>query len=201
METKSRMNENRCPQCNLLNLPAAAECLKCRTPLLARLSTTFSEQKTADFPNVKEDFRETKTAEYVNASADFPPPASFHSQILPQSKTGSRTYFWYRMLCSITVVSGAVWAIIGLIAVIGSFNQTGKEAADAFTGGVFMLFSGGIPALLFLLGVIFPPRPWSWIFGILLLVLALLSCVFAPFAVALLIFWMKRETQIYFGRG
>lgn len=199
------MNQNRCPQCDLLNLPSAARCLQCNTPLSIS-PKTFSEQKTAEFVQPENSFTQAKTAEYSKTTSNYSQSTPFNtninSQILPASKTGSRTYFWYRMLCSAVVVSGIVWAIIGLLAIIGSYDQTdGKEGADAFVGGVFMVMSGGIPALLFLLGVLFPPRSWSWIFGIFLLVLALLSCFLSPFAIVLLIFWMKPETQTFFGRN
>ncbi len=196
------MNENRCPQCELLNLPSAARCLQCNA-LLSRYPMSFSEQKTSEFPNTAENFGGTKTVENAKTTANYSQPNYFdsHNQLSSASKTGSRTYFWYRMLCSVIIVSGIFWAIIGVLAILGSFNQTGKEASDAFTGGLFMLLSGGIPAIISLLGVIFPPRSWSWIFGILVLVLAVFSCVFSPFAIALLIFWMKPETQSYFGRN
>ena len=198
------MNQNRCPQCDLLNLPSAAVCLQCNTPL-SIFPKTFSEQKTAEFVQPENSFTQAKTAEYSKTTSNYsnstPFNTNINSQILPPSKTGSRTYFWYRMLCSVIIVSGIFWASIGGLAIIGSFDETGREASDAFTGGVFFLLSGGIPALLFLLGVLFPPRSWSWIFGILLLVLALLSCIFSPFAIALLIFWMKPETQTFFGRN
>jgi hypothetical protein len=196
------MTENRCPKCNLLNLPSAVTCLQCNTPL-ARSSMSFDEKKTAEFQNKTEILSERQTADYTKSTQNYSQPIYFdpQNQFLPNTKTGSRTYFWYRMLCSVIVVSGIFWAIIGLLAILGSFNQTGKEASDAFTGGLFMLLSGGIPAIICLLGVIFPPRSWSWIFGILVLVLAVFSCVFSPFAIALLIFWMKPETQSYFGRN
>ena len=197
------MNENRCPQCELLNLPSAVRCLQCNAPL-SQPSMGFSDQKTAEFNKTDGNFSGAKTVENnAKTTANYSQPISFDSQnqFLPESKTGSRTYFWYRMLCSVIVVSGIFWAIIGLLAVLGSFNQSGKEASDAFTGGLFMLLSGGIPAIVCLLGVIFPPRSWSWVFGILVLILAVFSCVFSPFAIALLIFWMKPETQSYFGRN
>ncbi len=193
------MNQNRCPQCDLLNLPSALVCLQCNTPLSDSFKT-FSEQKTAEFPQTENSFTEAKTAEYSKTTSNYSHVTPLTSEILPESKTGSRTYFWYRMLCSVIVVFGSICAIIGVLAIIGSFDETGKEASDAFTGGVFFLLSGGIPALLFLFGVIFPPRSWSWFFGIFLLVLAFLSCFLTPFAVALLIFWIKPETQTFFGR-
>lgn len=196
------MNENRCPQCDLLNLPSAARCLQCNTPLSIS-PKTFSEQKMAEFPHTENSFNEAKTTEFSNAAANYSQPNSFDSKVLPNAnQTGSRTYFWYRMLCSVIVVSNIVWAIIGAVAILGSYDLTdGREGAESFAGGLFMVISGGIPALLFLFGVILPPRSWTWIFGILLLALALVSCVFSPFAILLLIFWVKPETQIFFGRN
>lgn len=194
------MNKNRCPKCDLLNLPSAVACLQCNT-LLSNHSMSSGEWKTEEFPNTKNNVTQPKTAEYRGSTNHYSQPISFNSEILRESKTGSRTYFWYRMLCSVIVVGGIFWAIVGLMAILGSYSQNTENPASAFNGGLFMLLSGGIPALLYLLGVIFPPRSWSWIFGILLLILALVSCAFAPFAIALIIFWMKPETRRFFGRN
>lgn len=194
------MNKNRCPKCDLLNLPSAVVCLQCSTPLSNR-SMSSGEWKTEEFPNTKNNVNPAKTAEYSASTTNYSQPISFDSQILRENKTGARTYFWYRMLCSVIVVSGIFWASLGLMAILGSYSPNTENPSSAFKSGLFMLLSGGIPALLNLLGVIFPPRSWSWVFGILLLVLALLSCVFAPFAIALIIFWMKPETQTFFGRN
>lgn len=194
------MTENRCPKCDLLNLPSAIACLQCNTPLSTH-SMSSGELKTEEFPNTKNNIDPPKTAEYSGSTTNYSQPIAFDSQILRENKTGARTYFWYRMLCSVIVVGGIFWAVLGFLAILGSYSSDTENPANAFKGGVFMLLSGGIPAFLFLLGVIFPPRSWSWIFGIFLLVLALLSCGFAPFAIALIIFWMKPETQTYFGRN
>jgi hypothetical protein len=116
-------------------------------------------------------------------------------------KIGSRTFFWYRMLCSGVTVCGIILGILGILAIIGSSGQTGDEAASAFTGGVMFLLAGAVPAILCFLGVVFPPRSWSWVFGLTLLILMTLSCFLVPFSAPLLIFWIRSETQSYFGRN
>ncbi|MEZ5424641.1 MAG: hypothetical protein R2747_00120 [Pyrinomonadaceae bacterium] len=209
------MNDNRCPKCDLLNLPSALICLKCKTPLTPGSASGFGHRQTAT------EIKEARTEEFPNPQTAPLSPAvetrRFHpntglytqpdysgssvSASLAESKTGPRTYFWYRMLNSAVVVFGIFLAVIGLLAIIGSFNETGQQAADAFAGGIFFLVTGGIPGFLCFFGVVFPPRAWSWYYGLFILILATLSCGLAIFSVPLLIFWVKPETQFFFGRN
>ena len=174
------MNGIRCPQCSLINSPAAVECKQCHFPfgnlpaetnLVAPQSNVFQSQS----PN----FQATNQSE---------------------SKTGRKTYFWYRMYCSALVVLYLIIAITGAVAIAGSHGSNVENPRDALTGGVMMLVFGGIFAAVYLIGVILSPKPSSWILGIVLLALGMISVCFLPLTVPLLFFWMKPETQRYFGR-
>lgn len=44
-----------------------------------------------------------------------------------------------------------------------------------------------------------PRRPWRWTVGLVAICLGLTGCT-APFAIPLLIFWVKPETKAAFGR-
>lgn len=210
------MNDNRCPKCDLLNLPEAVSCLKCRTPLgHSGATANFSDAKTTELTGTGTadyeaqtvrlpEFRATTAAEISPSTAGYSLPVSFDqtgADFPPATRTGGRTYFWYRMFCSVVTVFGIILAILGIIAMLGSFNETGEKATSAFSGGVMFLIAGGAPALLCLLGVLFPPRSWTWIYGLALLILATLSCAPAIFSIPLLIFWVKPETQSFFGRN
>jgi hypothetical protein len=187
------MNGNRCPNCELLNLPSATICLQCKTPLSKAPQTA---------PNVS-----TPTVEYSESTAQYSQPGYSQntpfnpaSSAIQDSKTGQRTHFWYRIFCSIVVIPGIVIAIIGFVAIIGSFGENVEDANSAFAGGIMFMLVGGVPALFYFFGVVLPAKPFHWFYGIFLLILGILSCGLAPLAIPLLIFWFKPETQAYFER-
>ncbi len=67
-------------------------------------------------------------------------------------------------------------------------------------GTVFAVISlplGG----MFIIGAFMPVKPWAWIYGIVLIGLGMTSCCCLPATIPLLIFWIKPETQTYFGRA
>jgi MFS family permease len=53
----------------------------------------------------------------------------------------------------------------------------------------------------FIIGAFMPVKPWAWIYGIVLIGLGMTSCCCLPATIPLLIFWIKPETQTYFGRS
>ena len=55
-----------------------------------------------------------------------------------------------------------------------------------------------IPALL--LGSALPPRQWSHIYGIVILVMTSLFCLPLVFTIPLFIFWIKPESKRYFAQ-
>ena len=55
-----------------------------------------------------------------------------------------------------------------------------------------------VPALL--LGSALPPRPWAYIYGIVVLVTTSLFCLTLVFTIPLFIFWIKPESNRYFAR-
>lgn len=198
------MRENRCPNCELLNLPAATECLQCRTPLPGETATPAppTERNIPAPPTASGSARPTAGA--VRSGAENrPPPIPYGiagSPVAVITKTGSRTYFWYRVFCSLIVIPSVVLAIFGGLAIIGSFGEEGQEAADALAGGILFLLVGAPAAVLYFFGVVLPAKPFHWYYGIFLLGLGILSCGLAPAAIPLLYFWFKPETQTFFER-
>jgi hypothetical protein len=53
---------------------------------------------------------------------------------------------------------------------------------------------------LYAAGLVLPRKPWSWIYHIVLISIGLTSCACLPFAVPLLVFWIRPEVQDWFGR-
>ncbi|HUP43957.1 MAG TPA: hypothetical protein VM779_00450 [Thermoanaerobaculia bacterium] len=74
------------------------------------------------------------------------------------------------------------------------------DGEDAWIAGI-IFFAIGLPLLVtFGASLFLPPKPWVWIYDIVLICLGFTSCLTLPFCIALLIFWLKPETKVYFGR-
>jgi hypothetical protein len=173
------MNGIRCPQCSVVNSVSAIECRQCHYP--------FGNLPSDAFVTVPEtDIFRSQSPGFQTAPAE--------------NSTGRKTYFWYRMYCSALVVLYLAMAVVGAIAMVGSYGANVEKPQDAFNGGVFLLVLGLVLAVIFIIGVILSPKPMSWIFGIVLIALGMTSVCFLPFTLPLLVFWIKPETQRYFGR-
>jgi hypothetical protein len=46
-----------------------------------------------------------------------------------------------------------------------------------------------------------PKRPWVWIYDIVLICISMTSVCCLPIGIPLLIYWLKEETQVFFGRS
>lgn len=54
---------------------------------------------------------------------------------------------------------------------------------------------------LFAAALVLPPRPWVWIYHLVLITVGMTSACCLPACVALLVFWIKPEARAYFGRN
>ena len=110
------MQEILCPQCSLVNSSTATECRQCHYP----------------FNNLPPSAFVTDKFQIPNIAAQTPVSAN---------SVGQKTYFWYRMYCAALVVLYITMAVIGAIAMIGSYGDVEKPQ-DAFRGGLFLAVEG-----------------------------------------------------------
>jgi Na+(H+)/acetate symporter ActP len=82
-----------------------------------------------------------------------------------------------------------------------SSQLTRDNHLPAETEGQILLIAGIIFFLASALPFFLKPRPWVWIYDLVVICLGMMSCCFLPFCIPLLIFWFKSETKGYFGRG
>jgi len=68
-----------------------------------------------------------------------------------------------------------------------------------FLGPVFIV-AGLLLFFPFVSAPFLPRKPWVWIFDLVLICIGLTSACCLPAAIPLLIFWLKPETKLFFGR-
>lgn len=95
--------------------------------------------------------------------------------------------------------------VAGGVAVVVFRMEVGKAqevpAAFAMAWGMLLVVMGLVFAGLFAAGLFLPPRPGVWIYGIILITIGFSSACCMPFCIPLLIYWLKPETRVYFGRS
>ena len=114
--------------------------------------------------------------------------------------TRPKVILWYQVYCWIlaTVYLLVVLAgIIILMAPAGTLEM--EELEKRITAGVCIAL--GLPfAVASILPLLFEPRPWLWVYGIVLIATGFTSCCFWPICIPLLVFWIKADVQRYFGK-
>ena len=71
--------------------------------------------------------------------------------------------------------------------------------AIALTGGL-LLGLGALFLALYVAGFFLPRKPWAWIAHLVLIAFGLTSCCTMPAAIPLLVVFLRRDTQAWFGR-
>ncbi|MEP6923997.1 MAG: hypothetical protein ABI954_06010, partial [Pyrinomonadaceae bacterium] len=134
-------------------------------------------------------------------SYGFNVPANFNAAQY-ENPLGGKVFTWYRIFCGLIALASLIPVFIGILALVGSgSNSTPKEQSDAIVGGIMFIVYGLFYFVPYILALVVPPRPGHWVFGIILIVMSLTSCIFLPFAIPLLIYWVKPETKAYLGRN
>lgn len=79
--------------------------------------------------------------------------------------------------------------------------DSGQDPMEAKIQGWVLLVIGLPLAIAFAVGAMLPRRPWVWIYDLVLIALGLTSVCCMPATIPLLIFWIKSETKVWFGRS
>lgn len=91
-------------------------------------------------------------------------------------------------------------AVAGVLVALAVFAP--ESLAEELGPAILLLAIAGFCVLLavvYLAALAFPLRPWAWAYDIVLICLGFTGCLTLPFAIALLIFWIKPEVKNWFG--
>lgn len=114
--------------------------------------------------------------------------------------TAQKTFFWYRVYLGAMALLYLVLAIVGIGLLAVPFESREYERGQIVMVGGFYAAFGAIFFIAFAIALFLPPKPYNWIVGIVLIALGLTSCCLLPATIPLLIYWVKPETQAFFGR-
>lgn len=118
---------------------------------------------------------------------------------MPVSVAPPPVMFWFKIYIALMAVLYMVCIGLGILFLL---MPTFLDADPGETWAIGLVLIGVCAPLaaLFLAPLFLKPVSWVWIFDLILIGLGLTSCLTLPATIPLLIFWVKPETQRYFGR-
>jgi hypothetical protein len=122
---------------------------------------------------------------------------------LPPASPRPVVWTWFVVYCAFMAVMYLLIAVACILFLVfgRSFHlEPGDMVGLLFVCGI-NLFVGLSLGGLFGAAPFLPPKPWSWIYGIVCIGIGLSSPCCMPASIPLLIYWIKPETRRYFGRS
>lgn len=106
---------------------------------------------------------------------------------------------WFKVYGWFMVVYGLGIAALSLVFFLMSPQELEMPRGDAIVVGSICLAMGLFFAAAGLPPLISGPRPWSWVYSLVLICIGLTSCTLVV-CIPLLIFWLKPEVKAYYGK-
>ncbi|MEN6306553.1 MAG: hypothetical protein ABFD91_02255 [Anaerohalosphaeraceae bacterium] len=119
-------------------------------------------------------------------------------QTAPSAKTRPGVILWFKVYCGLLCLMYFLVMAASLIFFLVDPEELETEAGVALIMGVVMALTGGALFAVVLVPLILSPRPWLWIYDLIVICLGMTSACFWPICIPLLIFWLKPETKQYF---
>jgi hypothetical protein len=90
---------------------------------------------------------------------------------------------------------------LGAVLLLVPAEEMDMDPIEALIQGIMLILIGAAFMVPHVVAPFFPKRTWAWGVDLVLICLGLTSCCTIPFCVALLVYWIKPETQEFFGRA
>lgn len=122
---------------------------------------------------------------------------------MPESQPTPQVVIWNRVYCGSLALMYFAAMFAGFMFVV--FHQDlGRN--DRQNPPEFWFFLGAVLVVVDLpfflaaaMGAVLPPKPWVWIFHLVLIAIGMTSACCWPICIPLLIFYLRPETRAYFG--
>ena len=117
------------------------------------------------------------------------------------NELGRKTFFWYRVYCGVLAALYLLIMAAGIALAVMHQQLDSNDPRETLIMGIVYAAVGAVLFLIFAVALFLPAKPYNWIIGIVMIAIGLTSCCFWPACIPLLIFWLKPETQRFFGRN
>ena len=108
---------------------------------------------------------------------------------------------WFKVYCGVLCFTYIALAAMSLIFFFIPPEEMDMPVPAVRLVGVLFLVMGLLLSAVCALPFFVAPRPWVWVYGMVLICLGMTSACFLPACIPLLIFWIKPEAKRYFGKS
>ena len=135
------------------------------------------------------------------SDAGFDPQGGSFPPYLPDAPLiAPPVLIWYKIYLGLMVLLALFFAGLGaFLVVIPIVEGLDDDTIPALIIGGIYIVIGLAFALLYAIPLLFSPRPWIWIYGIVLIALSMTNLCCIPLAIPLLIFWIKDDNRRWHG--
>jgi hypothetical protein len=135
---------------------------------------------------------------YPHASAGY----GYAPPVAPTERPGVVTWFSvYAIAMAVVYLLLAGFGVTILVVGPEQFETNRNDAQAMAVQGVVFIVLGLALCVPFGIAPFLPRKPGVWIYDLVLICLGLTSCACLPITIPLLIFWLKPETKLWFGRN
>ncbi len=115
---------------------------------------------------------------------------------------------WFKVYCWVLAVLYAFVILFSIPFFIMSVNpefmtpESEEEMPPvvALLMGILVSGMGLMLLVMSLMGVFLRPRPWVWIFSLVMICFGMTSACFLPACIPMLLFWIKQDVKDYYGK-
>lgn len=112
-----------------------------------------------------------------------------------------KVFFWFKMYAGLLSLIYLVMVAFSLVFFLADPQDLDMPKTFALLIGMLFLGLGLVLFIACLLPFFLPPKPWVWIYNLVIICVGMTSACFLPICVPLLIYWLKPEAKAYFGRA
>jgi hypothetical protein len=112
-----------------------------------------------------------------------------------------KVVIWFRVyLAFLCVMYGFCVALGVFFAFFPDYSSGSNDQTSTIINGWLFMVVGSVFLVASALPFFLKPKPWVWVYNLVIICLGKMSCCLLPACIPLLIFWIKPETKRYFGR-
>ena len=108
---------------------------------------------------------------------------------------------WFKVYAALFAALYLGLSAFSLVFFVVDPSSLDMAREEALITGVLMLIIPLPLSAAFVLPFFLPPRPWVWVYDLVLICIGLTSPCCMPASIPLLIYWLKPEAKAYFGRA
>jgi len=127
------------------------------------------------------------------------PPYPYH--LPPPRPTGPpAVVMWFKLYAGLLAFSNLLMVPSGIVMAIMSFVIDEPDASVVFLlSSLVMIFGGLVLSVLFAVPIFLKPRPWVWIYSVIIIAMTMMQLCCLPLAVPLVYYWVREDNRRYHG--